>query len=805
VTYAASLHDPLADLQALYRLTSLDGYFNSRGQNEKYLQSTNNSNSAGGGYYVLMPTGKLYAWDGKSISTTLNTTPVANLSVSVYDNPALLTSNTGTPIVTSGTNPLYDLKVKYGLVTAASRYNARGSNEYYLQSSNLSNSAHGGLYVLLPNNTLLAWDGVSIATSRLVADLSSYGNVYATPTLLTDASLSTSVGVTTQVTQTGGGFVTLIPTAGFDRTVQVTVTAVDNVHSASKTFSYIVSDSAPIVPTIADQPSTHGSGSLTVSAAAGDPGDPAPLVYSVSVSNAYYDVKTQYGLDTQAGFFNGRKQSEWYLHSSNGSNSSGQGYYVLKSTGQLYAFNSADQNSSNLTNTFAGTAVASLGTDAYTNPDLVTQAQAAAVVQLNRGTLYDIQTQFGLNTSAISKNYRGQGEWYLYSSNGSNSANGGVFVLLPNGKLYAWDGISITTSVAQPALANMSTYGVYNNPSLLTSAQPVFAGDTVSSWKAQFGLTNPTYFSGRGQNEWYFLSNNGSNPGGKNYYVLRSTGQLYAFNIADLNASNLTSTFAGTPVATPGLTAYSNPFAIGQAPAVTATVDGTGQVTLTPNSAFVGTVKITVAVSDGAEKTTTSFLYTVTNSTPVLPTISNLSAPASSGATGATVTLGASDANAGDTPLKFTATTTTLFDIRAFYGLTTADISMAQGYRNNNEKYFLSSNGSNAAGHGYYVLLPNGLLYAFNWADKTSLNLNVTLQSAPVADLSGFGAYGNPALLYNATTAPGLSTVFSNQAGGGTLNVFWSTSLNAGTIFMVTVYVSDGANETQRSFFVTLT
>jgi hypothetical protein len=40
-------------------------------------------------------------------------------------------------------------------------------------------------------------------------------------------------------------------------------------------------------------------------------------------------------------------------------------------------------------------------------------------------------------------------------------------------------------------------------------------------------------------------------------------------------------------------------------------VSSNGVITLTPSSGFVGTVRITATVSDGAEMTVQSFLFTV--------------------------------------------------------------------------------------------------------------------------------------------------------------------------------------------------
>ena len=243
-------------------MTLIDGYFNQGGQNEKYLLSNNGSNAANGGYYILMPTGNIYSWDG-NLTSTLSTTPLPSpiagqettTTPSVWYNPALLTNNTGQPIVTSGTNPLYDLSVQFGLTQPAFGLDFNGANEEYFISNNGSNAANGGYYVLKPNDMLYAWGG-SAGARIPVADLTADGHVYADPALLTSATLPTAIGVTYSVT--GSGDLTLTPLAGFDRSVGVTVTAMDNVTSTTTpSFTYTVNDTAPNVPTVSLNPVTH--------------------------------------------------------------------------------------------------------------------------------------------------------------------------------------------------------------------------------------------------------------------------------------------------------------------------------------------------------------------------------------------------------------------------------------------------------------------------------------------------------------------------------------------------------------------
>ena len=789
--YSVVLHDPLADLETRYGLISKDGYFNYRGQGEKYLLSANGSNAGGGGWYVLMPTGSLLAWNGSLATSSL----VATLPTSVYANPALLTNKTGVPLVTSGANPLYDLKLKFGLVTPASSFHYRGANEYYLRSSNNSNALHGGWYVLTANNALLAWNG-SLNTSTLVANLTPFGNVYANPALLTSASLPTTIGVTASIDPASGGTLTLTPTLGFDRTVQVTVNVSDAIVTTSRTFTFGINDTAPTIPAISPISVGPSPASLTYNIAATGNGT---LAYTVGVIgyNPLYDLKLQYGLNSDAAYFNYYGQNEWYFQSGNGSNPDGGGWYVLMPTGLLYAWDGISLPTTVLQSQFDD--LSSQGV--YANPALLFDAvQPTPSVFVNRGPLYDLRVQFGLNSAAGYFNDRGQNEWYFQSGNGSNPNGGGWYVLMPSGMLYAWNSDGLAATIAQIPAADLRALGVYADPRLLSNAQPVIVNDALFNVKSQYGLnTADIAFNYRGASERYFQSSNGSNPAGNGWFVLMPSGLLYAWNLG-----GLVTTITQQPVADLSATgAYAKTALLyastGQASAVNATIDAAGNVTLTPNVAFVGTVQVIVTVSDGAEKTTKSFLYTVIKSVPTLPVVANVVASSASG--GVTIAnLGAADA--GNATLSFSATTISLFDIRAQFGLTALDIAGGFNFRGDNEKYFQSTNGSNASGGGWYVLMPNGALYAFNIQDQNQHNLNFTLSQAPVANLSMFGVYANPSLLYNAMTAPSVATVFTNQSAGGTLQLTWSPTFS-GT-FLVTVYVSNGTYEVQRTFSVTV-
>ncbi len=683
VNYTATIVDPLLSIKTQYGLTLQDGYFNYRGQDEKYLLSNNGSNPAGRGWFVLMPDGDLYDYvqdANNDLNATLATAPLTALAPSVWNNPSLLANNTGVAMATSGTNPLYDLKIELGLGNPAEDFNDRDANEWYIQSTNRSNPSGGGWYVLMPDNKLYAWQGNAgalrlgtLSDLKLVADfnLAPYSaDVYANPTLLTGATLPTAAAIPFTISTASGGTLTLSPIAGFDRSVSVTVTATDNVNSFAQTFTFTVTSVAPSIAPVSNVVVNHSAPvSPTVPVAVTDPDpDGALRTFSVSVSgyNPLYDLQAQDGLNRpdQTQYFDYRLQNEKYLRSSNGSNPAGSGYYVLMPTDKLYAY--VPDLANDLMATLAKAPVADFTQSPYTQsgnvynePALLYAAAmpASPTVASNRGPLYDVQTQYGLTTPDIAAefNMRGQFEKYLLSTNGSNAAGLGLYVLMPTEKLYAYvpDAANdLVATLANPPAADFTlpqyagVGNVYANPQLLYAATPAFINDPLFALKQQDGLTTSDlaqYFNFRQQAEKYLQSSNGSNPAGGGYYVLMPTDKLYAY-VPDMN-NDLTATLANAPVADftqatyatflAGGNVYSTPSLLyastGQVAAVTATVGASGVITLTPNIAFVGTVRITVTVSDGAESGSQSFLFTVNDQAPTITPITTSPVTVSSG------------------------------------------------------------------------------------------------------------------------------------------------------------------------------
>ncbi|MEZ6142156.1 MAG: hypothetical protein R3B84_16465 [Zavarzinella sp.] len=178
------------------------------------------------------------------------------------------------------------------------------------------------------------------------------------------------------------------------------------------------------------------------------PGSPATVYVN---RGALYDVKLQFGLTAAPYTKNAFGQQEWWFASTNGSNPLGGKLFFLMPTGQLYAWDGFQFNTS-----LARGPIASLvGTGAYEDPSKLTQARP----QFIEDELFELKDRYGLTKADFGFNIRGQQEKYFISTNGSNPQGAGYYLLMQNGDLLAWRG-TIESSV----LVTNVGVDVYENP-----------------------------------------------------------------------------------------------------------------------------------------------------------------------------------------------------------------------------------------------------------------------------------------------------------------------------------------------------
>ena len=229
---------------------------------------------------------------------------------------------------------------------------------------------------------------------------------------------------------------------------------------------------------------------------------------------------------------------------------------------------------------------------------------------------------------------------------------------------------------------------------------------------------------------------------------LLPNGNLYAWT-----SNSLPVTLANAPVATLPTAYYQNPnflsnpavpgpFAVqssvsGVSVTTTAVMASISGNTLTVTDLnYVGSVTVYVTVTDGYLTATKTFTVTFTDASPptltVNPTTSTVAA-----STHATATLTPSSGSSytsvqiGGYSLPFTVEQQ--LDLTAPPGTSNYFYNARGGF----EKYLVSGNGSNpGAGGGYYILLPNGNLYAWNGNSLTSDEMTPVIGGARSAPRS---------------------------------------------------------------------
>jgi hypothetical protein len=367
----------LYNLQQQYQFQGI-GYANFGAA--AYVLKTATNNSYGNPYYLIATNGGLYAYDGSgsySSSFANSANFVAQLDPSLYVNPSALLGAEAAPAVylqLQAVEQTYDLRTVgfavYGApadVLQSVLPNVNG-NDYYLLSSS------GGLYTYDGSGS---YASTFANNANLVANLDA--SVYANPSLLADAKapLAATVGgapvTVSQPSGTPASFTLNAPT-DFVGMVSVTVTATDGSLSTTQSFLVSSTDSAPVPNTIPPQTASASGSPLRVTLSATD-SENDPITYSAAVEgySSAYNLQQQYRFQG-LGYATSSDNVSAYVLSVNGLNINGNPYYLLNSSGALYAYD----GSGSYGHTFANGAnlVAQLSPNDYTTPTLLTNAQA---------------------------------------------------------------------------------------------------------------------------------------------------------------------------------------------------------------------------------------------------------------------------------------------------------------------------------------------------------------------------------------------------------------------------------------------
>jgi hypothetical protein len=187
-----------------------------------------------------------------------------------------------------------------------------------------------------------------------------------------------------------------------------------------------------------------------------------------------------------------------------------------------------------------------------------------SVTTVGDSLLFDLQQQYqfqgmGYATAGATA--------YVLHSNRSGSGVAGYYLLRPSdGALFAYDGSgSYSHSFGGSPLATLGV-NVYTDPMLLMAAQPPVDYTTLNTLEQEFQFQSLGYGMA-GAPAYVYRSMAGNNSFGNPYYLLATTGGLYAYD----GSGSYAHTFAtGMPVATVDPTIYTHPMLLSNAVAAPA-------------------------------------------------------------------------------------------------------------------------------------------------------------------------------------------------------------------------------------------
>jgi len=243
----------------------------------------------------------------------------------------------------------------------------------------------------------------------------------------------------------------------------------------------------------------------------------------------------------------------------------------------------------------------------------------------------------------------------------------------------------------------------------------------------------------------------------------------------------------GAAVGSVGAAGWANPTQLasagGSASSISGSVSG-NTLTLTGLQGYTGALQVNLTASDGVGSATQSFQVSVTNAPLTLAPIANVTA-----AHGSPLQIGMS--TSGGNPSNVTYQVQVTGDNPAYDLQQSLNLTYTGNYLQNaiglNEKW-LQSTTSNLSNGGWYAILPDGEIKAWEGGDSVG---------STVANL-GSAVYANPSILYNAA-APAAGASFS-----GNVLTLTPPGNYIGTL-QVIVTATDGSTQSSRQFNVTLT
>lgn len=498
---------------------------------------------------------------------------------------------------------------------------------------------------------------------------------------ITLSASSSEPNVTASLT---GTTLTLDPAALFSGTATITVTADDGNTQATETFTLTVTNQAPVIGSISDQTITHNQDTLDVTLAATD-GNSDTVTFTATGTQQNQIALAAYQLDQTHDFFaaddeflNFRGQNEKYFRGDT------TAWFYILPTGAVYQFGTTIADS-----TLVGTLDSSYYSDVsqlfnVTSPPATDPASATLTVSGSTLTIDPPASFVGTFTVTVTGTDGIDTDTATFDVTVTNSAP--VLGAINDQTMsHNTDTLDVTLSVTDGD-GDTLTYTVTSSESGVTGS---VSGTTLTLDPASNFLGDTTIT---------VTASDGAVQDSQTFTLSVTNDAPVITAIADQNHSYATDTLDITLAATDADSDTVTFTATSSSSSVTASVSGT-TLTLDPASNFLGDATITVTADDGIAQTSTSFVISVSNSTPDLTAPSDQTIAhttdtlditlTATDADSDTLTLTATSSNASVTA-SITGTTLTLDPAALFTGTSTITVTADDGTNQDTETFTLT-------------------------------------------------------------------------------------------------------------------
>jgi hypothetical protein len=522
------------------------------------------------------------------------------LTTADAQNDPVATSVTVTPY-----NQLFALEQQYRFQGLG--YFSNGGATAYVLSAPQTNSLGNQYYLLDASGDLFAFNAAgtykdTLTKGTAIATLGA--NVYNDPALLTNAQPSvdytTLYNLMQQYQFTAVGTFTAGATA---------LVLHSNQSGPGSGGYYLVSPAGGLYAYDGSGSYAHSFGGTKLAQVGpGVYANPALLLSAQATPALYVQlqaVEQQYDLKGLGYFISGTPA---YVFTGATDPTTGSPYYLLNTSGGLYAYD----GSPSYTTTFSNSANlrATVDPSVYTNPSLLTGAKApvdgstVVTATINNGTL-QVNAPISFVGSVVvnlaaSDGIMGSTDAIVFTSTDTAP----VPTPIPNQ----------TVSRSGPAL-NLTLSSTDAEHDTVTYSASAVAYSAAYTLQQQYHFQGLGYFTTPDGTTAYVLTIAGLNNNHNSYFLLSSAGGLYAYD----GSANYSSTISNSAnlIATLSASVYNSPTLLTQAQAPAGLTSNPVSVngnTLTVNASSLsaGAVfEVFVTASDGAETTRTSFLVTV--------------------------------------------------------------------------------------------------------------------------------------------------------------------------------------------------